>query len=238
MTTPHGSLAAALDAVRGRLAAAAERAGRRADGVRLVVVTKAAPPAIFDALAELGVEDVGENRVVEAAERLAGRRETFTTHFIGRLQSNKARRAVPLFDVFHGVDGAPLVDRLDRIAGELGVTRDVFVQVNVSGEDSKAGVAPDDVAPLVEHAARADALRLRGLMTMAPYSDDAEDARPVFAALRALRDDVAARLGVPLPDLSMGMSGDAEVAVEEGATLVRVGSAIVGRLDPNPSDVR
>ena len=232
MTTPHPALAAALSAVRTRLDDAARRAARRPDDVRLVVVTKAAPPAIFPALSALGVADVGENRVVPAAERLEGWRDRFTTHFIGRLQSNKARRAVPLFDVFHGVDGAPLLDRLDRLAGELGVRRDVMLQVNVSGEETKAGVTPDAVEELVAHGARLSSLRLVGLMTMAPAADDPEDARPTFAGLRALRDDVAARLGVPLPHLSMGMSGDAGVAVEEGATLVRIGTAIVRALDP------
>ncbi len=229
-------LSDALGRVTDQLQAAAARAGRAASEVRIVVVTKSAPPAIFAALAELGVMHVGENRIASAAARLGPWRERFTTHFIGRLQANKVRRALPLFDVFHGIDGQPLLERVDRIAGELGLTREVLVQVNISGEASKGGVEPHEVMALAERATRLEAVRLVGLMTMAPYVATPEAARPVFTALREIRDDVVSRLGISLPELSMGMSGDAEVAVEEGATFVRIGTAIVGgfaeRLDP------
>lgn len=218
MSTLAERLADTRDAIR----AAAERGGRDAAAVRLVVVTKASPPKIFDELAELGVRDVGENRVQGAADRVTPHRARFRWHFIGSLQANKVRKALPLFDVFHGVDSTALLERIDRVAGELGLRPELLLQVNVSGEASKHGLEP---AQLADALARADALehaRVTGLMTMAPRHDDPERARPHFEALAALAREHATPER-PLRELSMGMSQDFEVAVEAGATLVRVG---------------
>lgn len=221
-------LATRLASTRDRIAAAARRSGRSAADVRLVAVTKASPPSRFDELVRAGVRDCGENRVQGAAERLAGYEQSFRWHFIGHLQSNKARAAAALFNVFHGVDSLNLLRRLDRVAGELGRSPELLLQVNVSGEGSKAGVEPARLPELLAEAAGLEHARVVGLMTMAPRVAQPEDARPFFAGLAEL----AAAHGPPgapveLSELSMGMSQDFEVAVEEGATLVRIGRSLL-----------
>ena len=218
------SLAERLASTRDALCRAAESSGRPASAVRLVVVTKAAPASLFPELAGLGVTELGENRVQGAAERLAGWRDRFRWHFIGSLQANKVRKALPLFDVFHGVDSLALLERIERVAGELGLAPELFLQVNVSGEASKHGLEPSALPAVLEVAARLQHARVVGLMTMAPRANDPEAARPHFAALA----DLARRLGPPgasleLPELSMGMSQDHLIAVQEGATVVRIG---------------
>ena len=215
-----------LARVRGELAAAARGAGRPAEGVRLVVVTKSAPQGVFELLAAAGVGDVGESRVQAGLARREGREAAFCWHLVGHLQSNKARAAVGAFDVLHGVDSLELLARLERAAGELGRAPRLFLQVNVSGEGSKHGLSP---AALPEALAAARALRHAravGLMTMAPEGADPEAARPVFAGLRRLRDELAPELA----ELSMGMSEDFAVAVQEGATCVRIGRRLVADL--------
>lgn len=147
---------------------------------------------------------------------------------IGHLQGNKAGKAVERFDLVHGVDDADLAEALDRRARAAGRVMPVLVEVNVSGEDSKFGVAPEGLPELLERIASFEGIELRGLMTVGAPVERAEDARPGFAKLRGLRDAAAGRLGRPLPELSMGMSGDYETAIEEGATLVRVGTALFG----------
>ncbi len=229
---PDAAEVAALDgrlrAVRDELAVACRRAGRAPDAARLVVVTKAAPPTVFASLRALGVEDVGENRVQDAEARLAGRGDWFRWHFIGHLQSNKVRKAVPLFDVFHGVDSRALMERIDRVAGEAGRRPELFLQVNVSGEASKSGLDPAALGEVVEAGDALRHARLTGLMTMAPRADDPEEARPVFAALAALLEEHGRAAGRPaLRELSMGMTEDFGVAAEEGATWVRVGRRLV-----------
>jgi len=219
-------LAQRLDAVRVAIAAAERRAGRAPGSVRLVVVTKAAPASVFDALAGLGVQDVGENRLQGAEQRLAGRGDGFRWHFIGHLQSNKARRAAQKFDVFHGVDGLPLLQRLDRAAAEFHRRLDVLVQVNVSGEASKSGLRPEELPAVLAAGERLEHVRLIGLMTMAPLSADPQAARPVFTGLARLLEEQRAR-HPGLSELSMGMTDDFEVAIEAGATLVRIGRRIV-----------
>lgn len=194
--------------------------------VTLVVVTKTAPSALFPVLASLGVTDLGENRVQDAAARLAGHERAFRWHFIGHLQSNKVRKALPLFDVFHGVDSLDLAQRLDRVAGECGRRPELYLQVNVSGEGSKAGLAPSELPACLEALGALRHARVVGLMTMAPRVADPEQARPVFAELARLRD--AGRDVLPsLTGLSMGMTEDFGVAVEEGATVVRIGRRLV-----------
>jgi pyridoxal phosphate enzyme (YggS family) len=218
-----------LKDVRGRLARAAARAGRDAGSVRLVGVCKTVPAdRVADAVA-LGLADLGENRVQEARDKIAAvGREGVRWHMIGHLQRNKAALAVELFDRIHGLDSPALADAVSRRAVGVGRRLPALVEVNVSGEASKHGVRPDDAAALIGHVAALPGIALDGLMTIAPYSDDPEDARPHFARLRELRDALERECGVRLPELSMGMSGDFEVAVEEGSTLVRVGTAIFG----------
>lgn len=215
-----------LEAVRERIAAAAERAGRDPGEVTLIAVTKTVDVERITAVLRQGVEHIGENRVQEAEEKFPRLTVPCTKHLIGRLQRNKVGKALELFDLIHSVDRIPLVERLAQRAAGRQV--DILLQVNVSGEASKAGVSPDELPRLAEAAAATGVLRVRGLMTMAPYTVDPEETRPVFAALRRLNEALRER-GLPnvtCDILSMGMSNDFEVAVEEGATHVRVGSAL------------
>ncbi len=213
-------VAAGLERVQGRIARACERAGRDPASVTLVAVSKGHPVEVVRAGYEAGIRHFGENRIQEALPKIeeataAGIEATW--HLVGHLQSNKAKAAASAFDVIHSVDSVRLLTRLDTPA-----PRDVLLQVNVAAEPQKQGVAPDEAGGLVEVAREAPNLRLRGLMTIAPIASDPEEVRPVFRALRLL----AERFG--LPQLSMGMTDDFEVAIEEGATLVRVGRAIFG----------
>jgi PLP dependent protein len=224
-----GTLRQRLDEVRGRIAAAAARAGRPAGAVTLVGVTKTLPVEVVQAAVAFGLSDLGENRVQEAQTKIpAVGRDRARWHLIGHLQRNKAGRAVELFDRVHSVDGAELAGALSRHAVSSGRSLPVLVEVNVSGEATKFGVAPEGLEPLLESIAALPGLRLDGLMTVGALAERAEAARAGFARLRALRDRAEQRLGRALPELSMGMSGDFEVAVEEGSTMVRVGSAIFG----------
>lgn len=223
------ALSARLDEVRARIARAAARSGRESEAVTLIAVVKTvAPERVRDAVA-LGLRDLGENRVQEAEGKIAAvGREGLRWHMIGHLQRNKAGRAVELFDRVHSVDSADLALALARRAEAAGRRLPVLVEVNVSGEASKFGVAPEALPELLEAVRALPALALDGLMTVGPPVERPEDARPCFARLRALRDGAERRLGAALPHLSMGMSGDYEVAVEEGSTLVRVGTALFG----------
>jgi hypothetical protein len=224
-------LAQRVAAVRAEIDAAAARAGRRPSDVTLVVVTKSAPPAIFAAARDAGIRDVGESRVQDALTRMAGHECDFRWHFVGRLQANKVRKAVAAFDVFHGIDAVDLARRVDRVAGELGRTPELLLQVNVSGEASKQGLEPDALPGALQALGSLAHARLVGLMSMAPLGADPEAARAVFAALAALRARCAPAVQGGLPHLSMGMSGDFVPAVEEGASLVRIGSRLVDGLD-------
>jgi len=219
-------------AVTERIAAACGRAGRASDSVTLIAVTKTHPPEAVDALARIGQLDVGENRVQEAKAKAPMCDGRVRWHGIGHLQTNKVRDAVRLFSMIHSVDSARLVEEIERQAAAQGKRVPVLLEVNVSGEGSKFGLAPEETAGVAETANRLPHLILRGLMTMPPYAKDPEAARPFFRRLALLRRDIEQRLGVPLADLSMGMSGDFEVAIEEGATLVRVGTALLGERRP------
>jgi pyridoxal phosphate enzyme (YggS family) len=212
-----------LQRLREELDAAARRSGRRPEALTLVAVTKSAPEGVFGLLEAAGVRDVGESRVQAGQRRREGRDAGLRWHLVGHLQSNKARAALAVFDVFHGLDSLELLDRLDRAAGELGLRPEAFLQVNVSGEASKSGFSPAELPAALERARGLQHLRVTGLMTMAPAAGDPQAARPVFAGLRELRD----RLCPELAQLSMGMSDDFAVAVEEGATCVRIGRRLV-----------
>ena len=225
------SIADRLAGIRARISAAARSAGRDPSGVRLVAVSKTFPlDAIREAYAA-GHRDFGENRVQEALQKIAaGTDLEIRWHLLGHLQTNKARKAGPAFACIHGVDGLELLQKLDAAAAEAGAAPELLIQVDLAGEATKFGVAPDEVPRLFDAAAACRAARVVGLMTLPPVPETPEDARPFFRRLRDLRDGWLSS-GVPasmLRELSMGMSGDFEVAVEEGATMVRVGTAIFG----------
>ncbi len=227
MIVSAARLAANLHDVREKLARAAERGGRAPEAVRLVAVTKTVGLEEVRALHDLGVTDFGENRVAAGQEKLAALADPAVRwHLIGHLQRNKAAKAVAGFALLHGVESSGLIEALARRAGERPDPLPVLLEINISGEDSKYGAPPEEAAALARQVLAAANLRLEGLMTMAPLDAAGEAARPVFRALRELRDRLQDELGVPLPELSMGMSQDFEVAAEEGATLVRVGSAL------------
>ncbi|MGH9831673.1 MAG: YggS family pyridoxal phosphate-dependent enzyme [Blastocatellia bacterium] len=226
---------ARLESINRRIAAACERAGRQASEVILVAVSKTVAPARIREAVAAGVHNLGENRVQEAAAKIPELSEIVAEHqvrwhLIGHLQSNKARRAVELFDVVQSVDSLKLAERLDHIAGEFDRRLPVFIEVNLGGEESKSGVAPDLVLRLCEQVGKFANLELKGLMAVPPFSENPEDARPFFQRLRQLRDEAreAGVAGAEFKDLSMGMSGDFEVAIEEGATFVRIGTALFG----------
>lgn len=222
-------LALNLAAVRDQIAAAERVSGRPAGSVTLIGVVKTQPAERIAAAVALGLTDLGENRVQEAqVHQTSVARDAVRWHMIGHLQRNKAGRAVEMFDVVHGVDDAELAGALARRAESVGRRLPVLIEVNVSGEASKFGIAPEGAAELADAIAGFASLELTGLMTVGAPVTDPQDARPGFARLRILRDALAVRLGRPLPELSMGMSGDFAVAIEEGATMVRVGSALFG----------
>lgn len=228
MATHLDSLPERLTAVRSEIGTAARNAGKDPSAVTLVAVTKSATPAVFGELLAAGVADAGESRVADAAGRIAGHERDFRWHLVGHLQSNKARRALALFDVFHGVDSIALMQRLDQLAVELDRSPELLLQVNVSGEDTKHGLTPAQLPAALEASRALRRARLIGLMTMAPASGDPESARPVFRDLAALRDRYIGLQGLQgLTQLSMGMSDDFAVAVEEGATMVRIGTRLV-----------
>lgn len=218
-------LATNIAHVRARIAAAADRRGRRAEDVLLVAVTKTVEAARVREAVALGLRTFGENRVQEAREKIPAVPGA-SWHLIGSLQRNKAKEAVRLFEVIESVDSEELAEEISRRAAQQGRVLDVLIQVNVAREPQKHGAAPEDTAALVRRAAGLPGLRLRGFMTIAPIAANPEEVRPVFRALRDLRDRVAGETGVALPELSMGMSDDFEVAIEEGATMVRVGRAV------------
>ena len=213
------------------MALAARRAGRQPDQVRLIAVSKTCPVDLVRAAAAAGQVDFGENRVQEALQKIGDTGDlALRWHLVGHLQSNKARKAASAFACIHSIDRLDLLDAVDRAAEDAGTTPELLVQVDLAGEPTKHGAAMDAVRGLVERATGGRALRLAGLMLLPPWLEDPEAVRPYFRRLRELRDDLCAH-GVPaamLRELSMGMSHDFEVAVEEGATMVRVGTAIFG----------
>ncbi len=218
-----------LSRVEQRIRGACQACGRDRNEVELMAVSKTRPPeAVRDALAA-GQLLFGENRVQEALAKIPELPGTLRWHLIGHLQTNKVRHALHAgFELIHGVDSARLLEALEAAATELGRVQPVLIQVNVSGEPSKFGLPPAELEPLLEKASGLRGVEPRGLMTIPPLSEDPEKAAPHFARLRELRDRAAASSGFPLEILSMGMSHDLEVAIREGATLVRVGTDIFG----------
>jgi pyridoxal phosphate enzyme (YggS family) len=221
-------LASRLQTVEERLRAACRRAGRDRAEVTLVAVTKTVPPEVAAELARLGVTDLGESRPQELWRKAAALPPTVRWHLVGHLQRNKIEKTLPLVTLIHSVDSLRLLAALEEEAARLGRTVPALLEVNASGEASKHGFAPAEVPGLAAHLIGLRHLLVRGLMTMAAPLDDPQQCRPTFAALRGLRDRLRGELGPPhaLEHLSMGMSNDFEVAVEEGATLVRLGSVL------------
>lgn len=232
----EATISANLAAVRERLDRAAAAAGRATGDIRLIAVSKTFGVSHVEAAAAAGLRDLGENRVQEALQKQAAAPALpVRWHLIGHLQSNKARKAAA-FDWIHSVDSAALLERLDRAAADAGRSPQLLIQVDLAGEATKHGAPEDEARRIVEASAGCRAARLRGLMVMPPWSDDPEAARPWFRRLRALRDrlQAGAPAAVRLDELSMGMSHDFEVAIEEGATMVRVGTALFGRRASRP----
>ena len=217
-----------LQNVQTRIAAAAKKVGRDPSSVRLVCVTKGITVEQILEAVGAGVQEIGENRVQEAQAKQLAVGKNLRWHLIGHLQRNKAKPAVSLFDWIHSVDSLELIELLNQQAAGLKNPVNLLLQVNVSGEMTKSGCRPEEAGKLEQVLLTAKNLQLHGLMTMAPYSENPESARPFFRRLRELRDSLEKELRLSLPELSMGMSGDFETAIEEGATMVRIGTAIFG----------
>jgi hypothetical protein len=225
---PIEEILAEVDA---NIAAACAKAGRRREDVEIVAVTKTHGPEVVREAWDAGLRIVGENKVQEAAWKRPASVGGPEWHLIGHLQKNKVRAALELFDFFHSVDSLALAERMNRIADEIGAAPHVLLEVNVSGERSKSGLAPADVPAAVEGVlAACPRVTLEGFMTMAPFvpHEKIEETRPFFARLRGLRDEMEQKFGASFPRLSMGMTNDYVVAVEEGATWVRLGTVLFG----------
>jgi pyridoxal phosphate enzyme (YggS family) len=222
-------LAANLDSVQKRLRAACDRAGRDPASVRLLAVTKTQPPEVVNAAAALGLTHFGESKVQEAKAKIPHCSGRLHWHLIGHLQSNKCRDAVVLFELIEGVDSLRLAEELSKRADQASRTLPILLEVNLAGEASKFGYPPDRVLAELAQLNALPRLEIHGLMTVPPVKPLAEQVRPFFRGLRELRARCEQILGAPLPHLSMGMSSDFEVAIEEGATIVRLGSGLFGQ---------
>jgi PLP dependent protein len=218
-----------LERVRNEIAQAAARTSRSVDEIALVAASKKQDAEKIRAAEEAGQFLFGESRVQEARAKIPLLPSRLHWHFIGHLQKNKIRYALPLFELFHGIDSLALAEDMDRIAEEEGIRPRILLEANVSGEASKHGFPPDELRRDLETALSLGRLSIEGLMTIPPLAPEADASRRYFVALRELRDELEANFNVKLPQLSMGMSHDFAVAIEEGATLVRLGTAIFGR---------
>ena len=229
-------LRARFTAVRERIAAATTVSGRQTDEVKLIAISKTHPASVIRTLIEFGATDLGENRVQEAEEKIVeiGSKQA-RWHLVGHLQANKARRAVNLFEVIHSLDSLDLARRLDRLCTEEGREKlPVLIQVDLGHEETKSGIDESELNDMVDGLGPLTHLELIGLMTLPPFFDDAEQSRPFFRRLRELRDELESRgaFGNRRGELSMGMTHDFEVAIQEGATMVRIGTAIFGERVP------
>jgi pyridoxal phosphate enzyme (YggS family) len=229
-------LSARLTAVRERIDTAANASGREPEEVKLIAISKTHPTSVIRTLIELGASDLGENRVQEAEEKIVEiGRDPVRWHLVGHLQANKARRAVNLFEVIHSLDSLDLARRLDRLCAEEGREKlPVLIQVDLGHEETKSGIDESELTHMVEGLKSLTHLELLGLMTLPPFFDDAEQSRPYFRRLRELRDELGSRgaFGNRNGELSMGMTHDFEIAIQEGATMVRIGTAIFGERVP------
>jgi pyridoxal phosphate enzyme (YggS family) len=222
------SLTDNLTVIRARMAAACARAGRDPSGVTLLAVSKGMPPEVVREAADAGLTLFGENKVQEARAKIPLCPGRLHWHLIGHLQSNKCRDAVAFFGMIQSVDSVPLAEEIQKWADKAAKTMPVLLEVNLAGESSKFGFKPEALLEALGAINALPRLEIHGLMTIAPWTQDPEKVRPVFRRLRELKERCEEALGAPLPHLSMGMSGDFEVAIEEGATLVRIGTALFG----------
>jgi pyridoxal phosphate enzyme (YggS family) len=221
-------LAANLSSLQGRIAAACARAGRDPGSVTLMAVSKGQPPEAIQTAANLGLRLFGESRVQEGKAKIPLCPGRVRWHLIGHLQSNKARDAVQLFEMIQSVDSLPLAQEINKWAERAAKTMPVLLEVNLAGESTKFGFKPDQMLAALAALNALPKIEVHGLMTIAPWTPDPEKVRLIFRQLRELKTHCEERLGAPMPHLSMGMSGDLEVAIGEGATLVRVGTALFG----------
>jgi hypothetical protein len=220
-----------INTIKQRIISAAVKCGRNPDSIKLLAVTKTIPTDYIIKAIDAGITMLGENYVQEAKDKIAAIGSRARWHMIGHLQTNKAKYVVTLFDYVHSVDRLELAQELDRRAGLINRKLNVLIEVNVSGEESKSGIPADDAPALIKQIAGLENLAVHGLMTMAPYSNNPENARPYFSVLRNLRDNISRQQisGIQMEELSMGMTDDFAVAIEEGATIVRIGRAIFGK---------
>jgi pyridoxal phosphate enzyme (YggS family) len=223
-----GDIGENLERVHAQIAAAAKKSGRVPEDIELVAVSKTHPAEKVRMAFAAGQTLFGESKVQEARAKIPDLPSAVRWHFIGHLQKNKIRHALPLFELFHGIDSAELARDLDRIADELGMNPRILLEVNVAGEGSKFGFKPDKLREQMETLLSFNRLTIEGLMTIPPFAEEAEASREFFITLRELRDALEKEFEIKLPHLSMGMTSDYEIAVEEGATLVRLGTAIFG----------
>lgn len=221
-------LATNLEKIESQIQAACQRSGRDRATVTLLGVSKGQPPEAVEAAAALGLRLFGENRVQEAKAKIGRCPGGLHWHLIGHLQSNKCRDAVQFFEMIQSVDSLALAQEINKWADKAAKRLPVLLEVNVAGESSKFGFKPEQLTAELESINRLPRLEIHGLMTIAPWTPDSEKVRPIFRRLRELKEECERLLGAPLPQLSMGMSGDFEVAIEEGATLVRIGTALFG----------
>ncbi len=226
-------IAARLRYVRSQIEAAARKVGRDPGSVKLVAVTKMVEIDEIQEAAQAGVVAFGENYVQEGLKKIEKLKPVREWHFIGHLQSNKVKYVLGIFDLIHSVDRLSLAEQIQKRAEQRGLTQQILIQVNISGEESKSGVERNETLSLVTRIKEFPGITLRGLMTMPPYFDDPEKSRPYFRILREIRDEAERKCSISLPELSMGMSGDYQVAIEEGATIVRIGTAIFGPRELN-----
>jgi PLP dependent protein len=232
-------LARNLENIRQRIRVACEKAGRDLSSVTLLAVTKTHPPEVVKMAADLGVVCFGENKVQEARAKIPLCPSKLRWHFIGHLQTNKCREAVELFEMIQSVDSLRLAQELNKRADEAGKRLPILLEVNAAGEGSKFGYRPEQLLTELNEVNSLPRLEIHGLMTVPPWTPEAEEVRPHFRRLRELKERAETVLGAPLPHLSMGMSSDFEVAIEEGATMVRLGTALFGprtRKEFNASD--
>ena len=229
------ALAENLASIRQRIDAACDRAGRDPAAITLLAVSKGMPPEVVREAADVGLILFGENKVQEAKAKISLCPGRLRWHMIGHLQSNKCRDAVQLFEMIHGVDSVPLAEEIQKGADRQAKTMPVLLEVNLAGESAKFGFRPEAVLPALPQINSLSRVEVHGLMTLGPWTPDAEKVRPIFRQLRVLKARCEQALGAPLPHLSMGMSGDFEVAIEEGATIIRLGTLLFG---PRPKPTR
>jgi pyridoxal phosphate enzyme (YggS family) len=222
------SLAENIDSIQQRIRAACERAGRPPESVTLLAVSKGQPPDLVSEAGRLGLTHFGENKIQEARAKIPLSSGKLRWHFIGHLQTNKCRDAVDLFEMIHSVDSLHVAQEISKRADQAGKTMPILLEVNLAGEASKFGYRPEALTAELLQMNALPRLEIHGLMTVPPWTSNAENVRPVFRQLRELKERCEQILGAPMPQLSMGMTGDFEVAIEEGATIVRIGTALFG----------